>query len=96
MQNPRKYDILESPQNAVISKKTEVLHMKYYSTLGNNLKRGILRFSEKISEGLTRPNFKFISQMIYGILTAQSCHLSKIGRALEEKTGIKKTIDRLK
>ena len=69
--------------------------MTHYTTLGSNLKRGILRFSEKISDGLSRPNFKFISQMIYGILAAQSCHLSKIGRALEEKCHIKKTIDRL-
>ena len=65
------------------------------SILGSNLKRGILRFSERISEGQTRPDFKFISQMIYGILAAQSCHLSKIGRALQEQISIKKTIDHL-
>ena len=69
--------------------------MKHYTTLNSNLKRGILRFSEKISEGLTRPKFKFISQCIYGILASQSCHLSKIGRVLDEKTSLKKTIDRL-
>lgn len=33
--------------------------------------------------------------MLYGILTAQSCHLSKIARALDEKTSLKKVIDRL-
>ena len=69
--------------------------MNKYSTLVSNLKRGILRFSEKISDGLTRPEFKFISQMIYGLLASQSCHLSKIGRALDEKISLKKTIDRL-
>lgn len=69
--------------------------MNNYSTLGSNLKRGILRFSEKISAGLSRPDFKFVSQMIYGILTSQSCHLSKIGRALNETISIKKTVDRL-
>jgi hypothetical protein len=63
--------------------------------LASNLKRGILRFSEKISKGLTRPGFKFVSQMIYGILASQSCHLSKIGRALDEKIRLKKTIERL-
>jgi len=64
--------------------------MAHYTTLGSNLKRGILRFFEKISEELSRPSFKFVSQMIYGILVSQSCHLSKIGRALEEKCHIKR------
>ena len=66
-----------------------------YSTLNSNLKRGILKFSEKVSKGLSRPTFKFVSQMIYGILTSQSCHLSKIARALNEDISLKKTIDRL-
>lgn len=67
----------------------------YYTTLNYNLKRGILKFSEKISKNLSRPNFKFVSQMIYGILSSQSCLLSDIGRKLNEKTSIKKIIDRL-
>jgi hypothetical protein len=33
--------------------------------------------------------------MIYGILASQSCHLSKIGRALNENISLKKTIERL-
>jgi len=33
--------------------------------------------------------------MIYGIYHSQSCHLSKIGRALNENITLKKTIDRL-
>jgi len=69
--------------------------MTHYSTLGSNLKRGILRFSENISKGLSRPEFKFVSQMIYGILSSQSCHLSKIARVLDEKITLKKIIDRL-
>ena len=69
--------------------------MTNYIILGSNLKRGILKFSEKISDGLSRPQFKLVSQMIYGILASQSCHLSKIGRALNENISLKKTIDRL-
>jgi len=69
--------------------------MNNYSTLCSNLKRGILRFSEKICDGLSRPEFKFVSQMIYGILSSQSCHLSKIARSLDEKITLKKIIDRL-
>jgi len=69
--------------------------MNNYTTLNSNLKRGILRFTEKISQGLTRPDFKFVSQIIYGILASQNCHLAKIARTLDEKTGMKKIIDRL-
>jgi len=69
--------------------------MNNYSILSSNLKRRLLRFSEKISIGLTRPEFKFVSQMIYGILSSQNCHLSKIGRVLDESISLKKTIDRL-
>jgi hypothetical protein len=52
--------------------------MRNYTTLESNLQKGILRFSEKICSGLTRLDFKFVSQMIYGLLTAQNCHLSKL------------------
>ena len=67
----------------------------YYNTLNHNLKRGILKFSEKISKNLSRPEFKFVSQMIFGILSSQSCMLSEIGRRLGETTTLKKIIDRL-
>ena len=69
--------------------------MTHYTTMSSNLKRGILRFSESISTGLSRPQLKFISQLIYGLLAAQSCHLSEIARALGENIALKKTIDRL-
>ena len=66
-----------------------------YTTLNHNLKRGILKFSEKISKNLSKPEFKFVSQMVFGILSAQSCMLSEISRHLGEKITIKKVIDRL-
>lgn len=69
--------------------------MTNYNTLTYNLKRSILKFSEKISKELTRPEFKLVSQMLYGILNSQSCHLSKIARALNEDISLKKVIDRL-
>ena len=69
--------------------------MGNYSTLSSNLKRGLIRFSERISAGLSRPDFKFVSQMIYGILCSQSCHLSKIARTLNEDILLKKSIERL-
>jgi len=66
-----------------------------YNIIGSNLKRKIIRFSEEVSSALSRPKFKFISQMIYGILASGSCLLSEIGRKLDEKTSLKKIIDRL-
>lgn len=67
----------------------------YFNTQCHNLKRGILKFSEKISKNLSRPEFKFVSQMIFGILSSQSCMLSEISRKLNERTSLKKIIDRL-
>ena len=67
----------------------------YCNTLNHNLKRGILNFSEKISKNLSRPQFKFVAQMMFGILSSQSCILSEISRKLNEKTTLKKIIDRL-
>ena len=64
--------------------------MTNYSILASNMKRKVLRFSERITRGLNRPNYKFVSQMIIGMLSSQSCHLSKIARALEEPISLKK------
>jgi hypothetical protein len=69
--------------------------MTNYSIINSNIKRGLIRFSEKIAKDQTRPAFKFITQMVYGILSAQSCHISKIARVLNENISLKKSIDRL-
>lgn len=66
-----------------------------YTTLLYQMKRDITKFVENIGRGLNKVEFKFIFNMIYGIITNQSCHLSKIGRALNEKILLKKTIERL-
>ena len=95
MKNLLKCDIMELTKNTKNHTAKEVFTMVNYSTLNHNVKRGILNFSEKISQNLFRPKSKFISQMIYGILCAQSCHISKIARSLDEKISLKKTIDRL-
>ena len=66
-----------------------------YTTLNSNLKRGILKFSEKISKKFSRPVMKFICNMIYGILSSKSCLLSEIARNLNEKISLRKTVTRL-
>lgn len=66
-----------------------------YITLAYQLKRKIKKFTQKITKGLTRPQFKFVFQMLYGMLESQSVHLSNISRALKEDIKLKKTINRL-
>ena len=69
--------------------------MTQYTTLNHNLKRGILRFSEKISKDFSKPLQKFIAQMLFGILSCQESKLSCIARTLDEKATLKKVIERL-
>ena len=69
--------------------------MNKYNTTASNLTRGILRYCEKISEGLKRPQFKMISNFVYGLLAAQDCKLSTIARNLHEEIPLHKTIGRL-
>ena len=69
--------------------------MSNYSTLGHNLKRGIFRFCDKISDGLSRPAQKFITDMIYGLLAGRKCFLTEIARELKEAITLDKTVERL-
>ncbi|MCL2106899.1 MAG: hypothetical protein FWH26_07600 [Oscillospiraceae bacterium] len=69
--------------------------MTYINTLGNRLKRGLLKFSEKVSKGLPKPARKFVAEMVYGIAASNSCKLTEIGRALKEDIPLKKSVDRL-
>ena len=69
--------------------------MTNYSKLGYQIKREIMNFTQKICIGLKRPELKLICNMSYGILESNSCHLSKISRALKEDITLKKTIERL-
>ena len=69
--------------------------MNQDNTLRGQLKRGLLHFCEKLSDGLTRPMMKFLAQMLYGLLAAQSIMLSDISRELKEESLLSKTEDRL-
>lgn len=66
-----------------------------YNRLGYEIKRDLSKFSAKISNGLKRPQQKFIHQMIYGIIAGNKLHLSEIARSLKENITLKKTIERL-
>ena len=59
------------------------------------MKRDILNYSKKISNGCVRDKQKFTADMIYGLLAAKSCVLSEIAHELQEPIRKKNTIDRL-
>ena len=59
------------------------------------MKSDILKFSEKITEGLDKTTTKFVSEMIYGIERSNSILFSEIARALKERIKLKNTIERL-
>ena len=69
--------------------------MTNYSTLGHNLKRGIFNFCNKISDGFSKPVQRFVTEMIYGLLSGKSCYLSDVARKLNEDIDLCKTIERL-
>lgn len=69
--------------------------MTNYSVSGHNLKRGIFNFCSKLSKGFHRPVQKFILDMVYGLLSGQSCYLTEIARKLSEKIALDKTVERL-
>ena len=69
--------------------------MANYNTLGHNLKRGVMNFCKKISDGLKKPGQKFIADMVYGIIASQSSHLAEMARKLNEKIALDKTVERL-
>lgn len=59
------------------------------------MKRDIINFSKKISENTSKPESKFVMDMIYGISKSKDILLSSIAGALDEKTKKAYTIDRL-
>ena len=69
--------------------------MKNSTTNTYRMKREIIRFSEKISAPLARPERKFLADMLYGILASKSCLLSGIAHTLQESTRKINTVDRL-
>lgn len=59
------------------------------------MKRDILNFSKKISEGVNKSTLKFIMDMQFGLAKSGSCLISEISRALDENIKLNYTIERL-
>lgn len=69
--------------------------MNNFTTNTYEMKRDILNFSKKITNGLDKPATKFVSEMLYGIEKSNSILFSEIARALKENIKLKNTIERL-
>ena len=69
--------------------------MNNFTTNTYEMKREIVNFAKKISEGLNKPTSKFIMDMQYGLAKGGSCLVSEISRALDENIKLSYTIERL-
>jgi len=69
--------------------------MNNYTTNTYEMKREIVNFSKKISEGLNKPISKFVMDMQYGLSKGGSCLISNIARSLDENIRLNYTIERL-
>lgn len=63
--------------------------------LGYKLREQIHKFSGKLCHGFGKVAARFVEEMIYGIQARGSVRLSEVARALDEKTTLKKVVERL-
>ena len=59
------------------------LQMKFYS------------FTNGIVPNFSKPENRFLREMFFGILCSSHVHASKIGRHIQDKISLKKTLKRL-
>lgn len=69
--------------------------MNNFTTNTYEMKREILKFSKKMSNGLSKIVEKFVLDMQYGLAKGKSCLISEISRSLDEKINLKNTVERL-
>ena len=69
--------------------------MNNITTNTYEMKREILNFSKKVSEGVNKATTKFVMDMQYGLAKGGSCLISNIARSLDENIKLNYTIDRL-
>jgi hypothetical protein len=62
----------------------------------SNLRTSVKTFAKHISEGLSKPKQKFVTDMLYGMMIAQDVKLTNVGVALKEDIDLKCTEERLR
>ena len=73
----------------------EVFSINNYTTDLYEIKREIVNYSKKVSEGLKKPESKFLMDMMYGISKSKSLLISNVSRALDEQIKLINTEARL-
>ena len=58
--------------------------MNNYTKIINQMKEKIVTFSKNLSIDLSKPNRKFVLNLIYGLICSSSSYLSEIARSLKE------------
>ncbi|HHU17880.1 MAG TPA: hypothetical protein GXZ70_06695 [Clostridiales bacterium] len=69
--------------------------MAHFTTNTYTLKREIVNFSNKISQGLSKPDRKFTADITYGMLASGSCLLTDVADQLHEGSKKINSVDRL-
>ena len=76
-------------------KKQRCDHMNNYIKESNQMKELLLDFGLKIAKKIHKPKIKFICEMIFGIASSKSIHITNIARSLKEEISVKETANRL-
>ena len=69
--------------------------MNNFTMNAYEMKRDLLNFSKKISNGVNHPTSKFVMDMQFGLAKSGSCLISEIARLLNEEIKLNHTIERL-
>ena len=69
--------------------------MSDFSTVLSKMKQEIVRFTDKISGSMRRPDRKFAADLCYGVLASGSCLLTNVAGALLEDNRKVNTVERL-
>src|SRR5574344_1793018 len=80
---------------SLLNKKMEVFPMTNFTTNSYEMKRDLINFSKKITNGISKPEEKFIMDMLFGISKSSSTLISEISRGLKEDINLGYTIERL-
>lgn len=69
--------------------------MNHFTSNTNEMKRKVVNFSKFMSNGLKRPEKKFLADMLYGLSAGKDIKISNIARELHEDIKLDNTIERL-
>ena len=69
--------------------------MNNFTMNAYEMKRDLLNFSKRISNGVNHPTSKFVMDMQFGLAKSGSCLISEIARSLNEEIKLNYTIERL-